>query len=88
MAWASNLTYPQDRALWLSDKPEGITFNPGAYPKPRDGLCFSRLRKTFQETKRKRWAGTDEVCAHIVEQTQARWSTVPNDYDTWAVRLQ
>lgn len=87
MAWASNPTYPQDRALWLPDKPEGIAFNPGAYPKPRDGLFFSRLRKTFQETKRKRWAVTDEVCAYMVEQTlSARDATLDayDDYDTWA----
>ncbi|MBV1929541.1 MAG: hypothetical protein KUG81_08535, partial [Gammaproteobacteria bacterium] len=87
MAWASNPSYPQDRALWLPDKPVGIAFNPGAYPKPRDSLFFSRLRKTFQETKRKRWAVTDEICAYMVEQTLSiRDATLGayDDYDTWA----
>ena len=87
MAWACNPEFNQEIAPWLPEKPEGIAYNPGAYPKPRDNLYFVQLRNKFQASKRKRWAVIDEVCAHMVDQELViREATLDayNDYDTWA----
>ena len=87
MAWACNPKFNQDIAPWLPEKPEGVAYSPGAYPKPRDGLYFVQLRNKFQENKRKRWAVTDDVCAHMVEQELAMRDDsldAYSDYDAWA----
>ena len=84
MAWAASPTYPQHLAPWLPEKPEGVAFSPGDYPKPSDSLYFVTLRKKFEEIKRKRWAVTDETCASIVEQSITSKALALDAYDAWA----
>ena len=86
MAWACNPNFRQGIAPWLPEKPEGVAFNPGAYPKKRDSLYFVQLRKQFQEHKWKREAVSDEVCAQMVEQTLAMKADALNSYDSWAAQ--
>ncbi len=64
----SKSIYPVD---WLPEKPEGVVFRPGVAPAGNQSLWFTKLKKKFKESQRRRWAMPDAVSAWIDSQYQA-----------------